>query len=312
MFVSGERSKVGFETAVAAVAEFSSKESLMTSRRWPTAFLVILVSMTILWGSPKPAFAQIGAYFRVLTVGNETKYYGAINPVYQPWAALPPFTTASVSSQDGLFRAETQAGRWVYPENEPYFPSFAALATAMQQPYTIALDTGLPTERNYQMGFEPGGLATLNPQLPRITAPLHGAVDVSLTPYISIQTPPRNFFRTILRDGSVILMNETFSLGTYPYGPLSPGKEYTLDVYSPTEFLRTTLNIRFTTPIDENGDSLPNWYSPSWLQVESIARFYTIPEPGTLALAAAAVTMLGLHAARTQRNSVAGRPSQLA
>jgi len=259
--------------------------------------------MAIFSGCAKLGLAQIDAYVKVLTIGDETKYYGAIYPFLRPGNTWLPFVTASVSSQDGLFRTQTEGNLWAYPENEPLFATSEALVDAMQQPYTILLDEGLPSQRLYHMNFDPGKLLTLNTNAPRILYPVHGSTvtDSTLrfeTSYSGSPFDP-SLSQGILSQGSAFVTTINYTWFSPPV-PLLPGLQYMLDAYS---IATLTRDFGFTRPVDGDGQSLSGgWTSRGRLQYEAISRFRTIPEPGTLTTAAVALIALAGYASHKRRN----------
>lgn len=280
----------------------------MNHRRHRQVFQ-ILVPLAILVGFPTMALAQIDAYVKVLSIGNETKFYGAINPTVRPGNSWLPFLTASVSSQDGLFRTQTQGNLWAYPENEPLFATREALIDAMQQPYTMLLDEGLPTQRIYRMNFDAGVLPTMGIQAPRILYPVDGSTDIDATlriesSYTGSPSEPALSQGIISQGSDFVATTSIYRIS--PPVTLLPGRQYKLDAYSRTT---TSLNFGFARPIDENGEPFSGyWRSGGRLQYEAISRFRTIPEPNTLTTTTVALVTLAVYASRKRRNRQAARP----
>ena len=107
----------------------------------------------------------------------------------------------------------------------------------LEEPWTITLDQGLPTQRQFTMSLNLGDLPTTDLTPPIITFPLDHSANVSLTPIFQFTTPSKLGVAAKLYHfkNGITVDQLGFNAGTAqwsPPAPLLPGTEYVFDLRS--------------------------------------------------------------------------------
>jgi len=205
-----------------------------------------------------------------------------------------PYTTAKVTSADGEFAVSTLGGPWFNAPQLPY-ASLAALAAALDQPFEIILDEGLPGERSYPMTLDLGTLASSGLAPPSVSFPTFDQTIGTLNPTFTftLQTPNGYFADLYHFEGPTGVFDQRDGVpsGATSWNPgvvLQPATQYYLDLY-------TTIvpidGAGFSAPLVE-GEPIAAWQSTNKAAAETIVRFTTVPEPGGMALLAGGLCAL--------------------
>ena len=255
--------------------------------------------------APTSAAASSSVFLDIQVTGTPTQdyYTAAIGPSFFP--NLPnqsiQFSTGLVTSADGQFTATTDSQN-DWENKQPVFNDFPSLLMALAQPWSITLDKGLPTQRNYTMSLNLGALPTTPVAPPVLLFPLAGSIISPLTTTFTF-TPPaiQQPIYTALEHlpnnattGSYVFDDQLYlpagSTQWSPPAPLLPSTDYYFDLYVQNVFPQ---GLGFSDPVDEQNNPIPNWFSNGNLMLESDAFFTTaVPEPASISLLAAGAVLL--------------------
>jgi hypothetical protein len=211
------------------------------------------------------------------------------------------FQTGVISSADGKY-LETTNGSNGWSITEPQFTSFSAFINSLEQSWSITLDKGLSTERDYTMSLNLGAFPSMNVTPPVITFPANQSVISPNTTTFTF-TPPGLAVPFLLQlshlpnnanFGSYVIDDQLdLAAGTTQWSapsPLIANTSYYLDVDAFNIF---PAGFAFSDPMTATGSSVPNWSSGANLSLESSEFFSTaLPEPGSLSGLVFGVPML--------------------
>lgn len=232
------------------------------------------------WTSDANAELSVNFFVRATHYDGQPHYSGTVYTV-APGGSDPEFSTCIVASLDQQYTTGTGGA-----VNPPVFTSYDEFLSSLQQPWTITLDQGLITERNYTMTLNLGELPTLSLIPPVIDFPVHNATIDTLTPTFLLTSQfgvLADLHKFPPADGSSIIVARDFvPVGTSHWSPpvtLDYDSKYYLDIYN---FNIDVSGFGFTVPVDAENVPVENWASFSSAQVETAIFFYTpVPEPGT-------------------------------
>jgi hypothetical protein len=226
--------------------------------------------------------------------GGAAMYSGEIRTFWQPNDADLPYTTAIVTSADHQVAVTSTGGGGWLSQVPTFYSSLDELITALEQPWKIHLDEGLPTERNYSLTLNLGSVATSGLAPPSIGYPAFDQAIGTLTPTFALALNTPDSYHADLyhfaSSSSVFDAQTALPAGSTSWAPgvvLVGGTQYFLDLYGDPSLP----GLGFSTPLDAQGDLIANWSSSGLGHAESIVRFTAVPEP-----ASAAVLLLGLPA----------------
>jgi hypothetical protein len=205
-----------------------------------------------------------------------------------------PFITGEIANADNQFRVATDWQGWLFEEAES-FSSLDDLIVALQKPWQLTLDKGLPTERAYQMSVNLGALADFNSLPPTIQYPLNNSTVDSLHPTMQFTLPPSFGFTGQLVGptdaGTNLYTGLSQGQTTWtPAATLVDGGQYLFDIYS---FSNPVAGMGFSVPTDAEGNPVPNFTSRGTFELEAVT-FFTVkvPEPSSWILALPALLWL--------------------
>jgi hypothetical protein len=225
---------------------------------------------------------------------NNTLFYSAaIEPLTFPSSPGASFSTGVIASADHQYLANT-VGNSGWSLQEPSFSSFDDLVASLQQSWTIALDTGLATERNYTMTVNLGSLLSMDLTPPAISFPISGSLITTLSPTFLFTTPSQYSFLGTLQKLQSSGFDATTNLpgGSTTWTPsvlLEPEATYVLDIYNGNI---TVPGWGFATPIDSTNNPLSGWASGNDVILEAGALFSAVPEPSAFVLCFIGLTFL--------------------
>ncbi len=205
------------------------------------------------------------------------------------------FQTGVISSADGKY-LETTIGSIGWSIAEPTFTSFSTFINSMEQGWSLTLDKGLSTERDYTMSLNLGTFPSMNVTPPVIVFPGNQSVINPNTTTFTF-SPPGLAVPFLLqlehlpnhaKTGSYVFDDQIeLPAGTTQWSvpsPLIANTNYDLDLDA---FNILPAGFAFSDPMTATGSSVPNWSSSANLSLESSELFSTaLPEPGSISLLA--------------------------
>jgi hypothetical protein len=247
----------------------------------------------------RPASAGFGVNI-LINIGSSNgvaDYNAAAAPTVFPSTPGSGFTTGLISSADGEFITQTQGpNEWQNEATSTQFNSIAALMAALEQPWTITLDQGLHTQRQYTTTINLGALPTTDTTPAQISYPANHSTITTVTPTFTFTTPPEYNFLIYLDqetspDGGALLDLDQIPLPsgvttfTAP-NPLAPDSSFIFSLFANNI---DPAGLGFSTPVDASDNPMPEWSgSVGSLQFDTTAAFSTpVPEPASVALFAA-------------------------
>lgn len=213
-------------------------------------------------------------------------YSASIAPGFFPGDPDIEFLTGTISSADGVYQANTHQNGWTI--HSGIFSTFDEMKASVQQSWTMVLDEGLPTERNYSMMLDIDDLDEVDVAPPVVSFPTRGETIQTLVPnfQFELQNPRPHILqlRTSAAGGSsTTLATKGVFPGTTNWTPefsLQPNSGYVFslrnDVYRP--------DMGFSVPLDSMDEPLAaNWETYVSAAPETNVLFYTaVPEPNAL------------------------------
>lgn len=202
------------------------------------------------------------------------------------------FQTGIIESADHQYIVTGQIGGWSF--QEPTFHSLPALLHSLDQTWTMKLDQGLPTEKDYTFSFHAGSLAQTGlPPAFVYNAP-NGTMEFStFTPKIWLSLPaiPNLYDLRLVTNPPITgtTLFDAFVPGGTPYFQiqqhLTPGY-YSFSVNGngplPTD-------SGFSVPVDANNTPLTaDWTSWGTASYDTGVLFTVVPEPSSFCLLIAA------------------------
>lgn len=225
--------------------------------------------------------------------GGSTHYSAGIFPNFS--SSELQFKTFSLSNSDGAY-ISTNGGNF-----QTTFDSYAELASDLEEPWTLVLDSGLPTQREYSTTLNLGNLGVLDLTAPAITFPsTHSFIQPSQN--IFTFTPPDLPLPMVINflgqtPGSLFPVDDevqTLPVGSTQWSPqvaMQPGINYQFSLESQGGSYLSGLD--FSDPMDTASDSLPDWSNGSdELRLLGGSVFTTLPEPGSISALAASALLL--------------------
>ncbi len=223
-----------------------------------------------------------------------TYYNAQVEPQFFPFDSSNrqhiQFQTGLITSADGQYAVTTAGGQggWIVAGHFPAtFTDFTSLLNSLDQPFSMTLDSGLPTERHYPLSLNFGDLATTSPIPLSITSPGYLATVSTLTPTITFSSLNYSSNIALRLSGPTtdydLPANST--QWTAPE-PLKALKEYRVEVFAPNGFPQ---GFGFSAPIDATGAGIEGWGSRGSLYYYADSLFKTpVPEPNIVGLIASA------------------------
>lgn len=217
-------------------------------------------------------------------------YSATPDPNFYPGDPDLPFVTATIASSDGVYQVTSSQNSWNIQSG--IFSTLDALKASVLQTWSIELDQGLPTERNYTMMLSLDNLEEADLAPPVINFPSFNETISTLTPDFEFELPIPRMHALQLHDfpltgSSTILTQTSVAAGTTTWSyhdSLLPDTRYLFG-------LRTNVGFSeqgFTIPLDSSGVPLvplAEWESDVSARVETNIAFFTaVPEPGGLLL----------------------------
>jgi hypothetical protein len=240
-------------------------------------FYIALLSFCAFW--VMPSTAQCGTTFGFHVISDSGEFSISPNPNLTIDGSGVEFTTGRLSSADGMHVIATQYNGWL-SETSNTFSTQAAMVSSVDQPWSLLLDEGLPTERTYTLTADLGNLATIDLTAPTLIVPTHASsLPTALPTFEFVTTTSDAYF---LQFSKLIGSSYSPVVQTYLAGgvtswtastPLSPG-DYRFLLTRQVDFDGTG----FFPPVDELGEVLQNWSSFSYGRVEVNASFSIVPE----------------------------------
>jgi hypothetical protein len=251
----------------------------------------LLVLAVLVISSTAADATTLGLSIRVQRDINGAAIYSAVADPTNFWSndSILPYTTAVIASANNEFMTTTDQGGWRFKEQNAYF-SLNALCNALQQPWSITIDQGLPSQRIYSMSLQLSNLPSTTILPPTVSFPLRGQGTRTLTPNFTFALETSGSFYANLyhfegnsskSDKNTVLASNSTSWN--PGVTLVAGREYFLDLYR-TSYM-TFPNVSFTAPVNvSSGIPVTGWQSGGYVFTETITKFTaSIPEPSSIA-----------------------------
>ena len=253
-------------------------------RRSLAAFPLIEIFVVILLALSTNAWATVslGMFIQVSGIASGNLYSADPAPSFYQNDPSFQFSTGVISSADQQWKLTSHVNGW-RSQPEPEFSSAQELLKALEQPWTISLDQGLPTARQYTMSLNLGSLPATDLTPPVMLFPLPGSTIDSLTSTFNFTPPGLNVPITAsLQHFSVTDAQVSLPAGSTQWSlpvPLIDDTQYYFDL----AVNGNAAGLAFTDPVDAQGNAIPGWYSYGNFRLES-SGFFSTPEPGLGAL----------------------------
>ena len=243
---------------------------------------------------PRRAQAAIEFDVDILAQRGSTPYYQVLvlPNVYPPGNADLSFTTGRIATANDSFIESTSGSAWI--PSSPNYYSLSDLMSALAQPWTLTLDQGLSSERDYSMSLDMG-TAPADYAPPAISFPSFGQTIDTHTPTFTFSAPAESaFYATVYHfvgGSEVVDAQTTLPLGatSSAYGvTLASGPQYYFELTSSNSVLFS--GSGFSVPLDSNNHFQTPWQSRVFGQADAITPF-TVPEPNAIELAVAALML---------------------
>ncbi|HUB26261.1 MAG TPA: hypothetical protein VL992_12595 [Tepidisphaeraceae bacterium] len=280
--------------------------------RFDVRFGAVAVAAVVLLFVSKNATANNNLLMLIQVTGtpSQTYYSAALSPLFFPDSSLPQglqFQNGLISSSDGQYIAQTTPqGDWELIQ--PTFTNFGSFLSSLEQPWSIVLDAGLPTQHTYAMTLNLGNLPATNVIPPIVTFPTNQSIISASESTFTFSPPGLNvpislqfsYLPNHATSGAFVFEDQLSlpagsSSWTAPT-PLLTDTDYDLDLSVQNIF---PSNFGFSDPVDSNSNTIPDWSSEGNLSFDSNVIFSTaLPEPRVALLTLFLAPILGRRSRR--------------